>query len=512
MSDEIDFDSASIKFLEWFKQQQGTKFHPSLSIVDLRERNAGRGIIATEDIPAETELFTIPRSSIISTETSELAQRIPNLFDKGQCTNNKVSEQDEESTLDHDLPYAWLNLILALLYEVLHKDTSRWHGYLSILPKRPHDFNTLMFWNDEELSELQASAMPSKIGRASADQMFRDHVISVVKEHPNVFYPSPDEATHLSDEDLLEQCHVVGSLIMSYAFDLQPDDDDEEEEEADGEDSSMPGWIEDKSKASLMGMVPMADMLNADAEFNVHLSHGEDSLTMTSLREIKAGEEVLNYYGPLPNGELLRRYGYISPKNTRYDVVEISWDLVKQVISNHDFENQDKSSKKIVKTQVDKLLAAVEEDEDNEAKDGFLLDRESGEPNDEGFCSSEAKFVKFPDELVEVITDILSESLRSDSKKRKLDDDAKRVMLKREALSIMSKIATERLKQYSTSIEDDEAILSRLSEKPRLKMAIEVRLGEKKLLKEALDWVDEKQRHLAPVNGNNNGKQKRSKR
>ncbi len=59
-----------------------------------------------------------------------------------------------------------------------------------------------------------------------------------------------------------------------------------------------------------------------------HVNHGDDNLTVTSLRLIKAGEEILNYYGPHPNSELLRRYGYVSPKHSRYDVVEISWDLV----------------------------------------------------------------------------------------------------------------------------------------------------------------------------------------
>jgi hypothetical protein len=48
---------------------------------------------------------------------------------------------------------------------------------------------------------------------------------------------------------------------MAYAFDLENDDDEEQE----GEDE----WVEDKDGKVLMGMVPMADILNADAEFNV---------------------------------------------------------------------------------------------------------------------------------------------------------------------------------------------------------------------------------------------------
>jgi hypothetical protein len=62
------------------------------------------------------------------------------------------------------------------------------------------------------------------------------------------------------------------------------------------------------------------------------VNHEEESLTVTSLRPIKAGEEILNYYGPHPNSELLRRYGYVTERHSRYDVVEIPWDVVESVM------------------------------------------------------------------------------------------------------------------------------------------------------------------------------------
>lgn len=54
---------------------------------------------------------------------------------------------------------------------------------------------------------------------------------------------------------------------------------------------------------------------------------------MTALRTIKAGEEIFNYYGPHPNSELLRRYGYVTPKHSRYDVVELPWTLVEESVA-----------------------------------------------------------------------------------------------------------------------------------------------------------------------------------
>jgi hypothetical protein len=49
---------------------------------------------------------------------------------------------------------------------------------------------------------------------------------------------------------------------------------------------------------------------------------------VVALRNIRKGEEILNYYGPHPNSELLRRYGYTTAKHSRYDVVDLDWELV----------------------------------------------------------------------------------------------------------------------------------------------------------------------------------------
>ena len=81
-------------------------------------------------------------------------------------------------------------------------------------------------------------------------------------------------------------------------------------------------WVE----ASVVGLQTTADHPQA------HVNHDDDFLTVTALRPIQAGEEVLNYYGPHPNSELLRRYGYVTPKHRRYDVVEIATDTIESCI------------------------------------------------------------------------------------------------------------------------------------------------------------------------------------
>jgi hypothetical protein len=47
-----DFQAKSDVFLNWFKSQSGATYDSRLQLTDLRDRGAGRGIIATSDIPA----------------------------------------------------------------------------------------------------------------------------------------------------------------------------------------------------------------------------------------------------------------------------------------------------------------------------------------------------------------------------------------------------------------------------------------------------------------------------
>src|SRR4051794_24964456 len=96
MAKQLDFAAGSAAFLQWFRAQPGTTFHPSLKITDLRNRDAGRGIVATEDIPPETDLFIIPRSTILSVETSELAQMLPELFSNAEGVDQPDKNDDED--------------------------------------------------------------------------------------------------------------------------------------------------------------------------------------------------------------------------------------------------------------------------------------------------------------------------------------------------------------------------------------------------------------------------------
>ena len=118
----------------------------------------------------------------------------------------------------------------------------------------------------------------------------------------------------------------MGSTIMAYAFDLEKSSQSKNEEDGWEEDS------EDGEGAALpKGMVPMADMLNADADRNnAKLFYEDDKVVMKTIKAVKAGEELYNDFGSLPRADLLRRYGYVTDNYAKYDVVEVSSDLIKE--------------------------------------------------------------------------------------------------------------------------------------------------------------------------------------
>ncbi|KAK7752158.1 Ribosomal lysine N-methyltransferase 4 [Diatrype stigma] len=480
------FEDQSQSFLDWFRAWPGTTFHESIKIQDLRERGAGRGIVATADIPEDTVLFTIPRKAIISVESSELSQKIPEVFeDSTTALEDADNEADEEGGESSVTPDSWVSLILVMIYEYLQGDRSAWKPYLNVLPK---EFNTLMFWSEGELAELQASAITSKIGRDEAENMFRAKILPVIQAHATVFYP--EGAERLGEEQLVTLCHCMGSTIMAYAFDLE---NDEEKPESEDDDE----WIEDREGKIMMGMVPMADILNADAEFNAHVNHGEDALTVTSLRPISAGQEILNYYGPLANGELLRRYGYVTDKHSRYDVVEISWDLVLSVLK--EALNFDEAAwGKVVREHTAPCQAQVSLNartnssqigqlDPEEIEDTFVLDRDMDEPDSTGQCHDELKLSKLPEDLEGQISAFLK-AVRKVSPETVPDKQRRNQMV----LLVMKRAFELRASQYPTSYVQDFNLLSHEKVTGRQKMAVAVRWGEKVLLKEAIDFAQAK--------------------
>lgn len=362
-----------------------------------------------------------------------------------------------------------------MFYEHLNNHASNWAPYFAVLPS---EFNTLMFWSEDELRELQASAVVHKIGRQSADENFRTELIPVIKEFAGTIFagdPAAQErAAAMESEQNMLVLHHMGSLIMAYAFDVEPAQSHKEIDE-DGYAS------EDEDEALPKGMVPMADMLNADADRNnARLFYNEAALTMKAVKPVKAGEEIFNDYGPLPRSDLLRRYGYITDNYTQYDVVEIPFDLVAQTATAANVFSESR-------------LEYLDENDLVEA--GYDV------------CASEPFTVQesVSPELVVVVETLLLDNEEYERLKRK-GKLPKPEKITANGAEFLQRLVQVRLQQYSTTLEEDLATATPVtgeatSKERRYAVAKQVRIGEKKILKQTEEALAQLRSDLANVNG-----------
>ena len=422
--DDDDFTVRSRSFLVWLTAN-GVTISPKIELADLRSRAAGRGVLAADDIAEDEELFSIPRAAILTNEGSSLpaAARL----------------QDP-----------WLSLILAMIYEYQAGDQSTWKPYLDLLPT---SFDTPMFWTDQELRHLEGSALVDKIGKTSADEAFTTKVIPQIRQHAEVF-----GAGSLTDADLLRLCHRMGSTIMAYAFDLEKPDGQQEKSEEDG-------WEQDDEDSETLpkGMVPLADMLNADAERNnAKLYYEDEKVVMKSIKAIARREEIFNDYGPLPTADVLRRYGYTTSGYAQYDVVEISLDLVKQCA---------RDQLRMSDAELTKRTAHLE--------DHGVLDASY----DIALPSSEEG--QFPEELCILLKTLTCST--ADFEKLKRKDKLPAPELVEEAYKLLHTVLVRRRSMYS-----NDQTLPTEPRDTRQAMAYAVISGEKEVLRAAAEAVQEK--------------------
>lgn len=129
------------------------------------------------------------------------------------------------------------------------------------------------------------------------------------------------------------------------------------------------------------------------------------------------------------------------------------------------------------------LLQESELDEE-ELEEVFVIERDSGEPDSEGRLSGSPQVREISSELEDQMKAFLKAVKKLGPEmipdKRKRDEIA---------ASVIEKVLAVRMSQYPTTLLEDQALLSSSDLPPRKRMAIEVRVGEKLLLQEAIAFV-----------------------
>ncbi|KJE93286.1 hypothetical protein CAOG_04094 [Capsaspora owczarzaki ATCC 30864] len=250
---------------------------------------------------------------------------------------------------EHQPPLApWLRLALVTMHELGLGASSWYHAYFATLPS---EFTTPSYWNDEQWELARGTTVHHLYRRNMIEQQYEDYVRPLFAEcasNPKLG-ALLDPAIHT-----LEVFRRASSIISSRAFNLQLNER--------GLPQTLPRPV----------LVPLADLLNhstrdvnvvvdlviggppvelastttttttssTDADTTVAPPLGADAATATTtaaattaaagdaasapfnprastylalraLRPIAAGQEVLNNYGSLDNGDLVQRYGFV---------------------------------------------------------------------------------------------------------------------------------------------------------------------------------------------------------
>lgn len=510
-----EFTKQTQAFVQWLTESRGYKISPKVKVHDYRSQGQGRGLIAVEDIAEGEDLFTISRDRVIAIDSDAegsgaLVQRVPELAD---------------GTLDE-----WSALILYLMYHASKGEAFK--PYFDVIPAH---FSTPMFWDEGEAEQLlQGSTLVEKIGRAEAEAGFRENILPVVEKYKDTVFDGVDVS--------VDAFHRVGSLIMSYSFDVDrikagssedKDDENAKEEDqasADENEDEVPGDEEEHEEliieeefsddedddGPVKAMVPLADTLNAHSQLcNAHLEQEDDgSLVMRATAAIPAGGQIYNTYGDFPNSDLLRRYGYTELGGTASDLVEITVnDLVDAVVA-HAPAPANKFAEPATREstlQLVQLLADWEEGVMEIVDDSYDVERTTA-----GLPSTELlSLVNFL-----VLALVRSKDLKAfrralkrngGADEEKLTKKLVKTLVKhaatgkltfREAVPVWRAIFESRIGKYGQSVQDEckrraaakneleTDSLTQVVVGAREAMATEVLVGEVDILRSGLAWVD----------------------
>ena len=245
--------------------------------------HGGRGAFAARALREGEVAVEVPDALVLTADSSLVAAAL-----------------DDEGVGGKDRRGDTLALALALMVERAAGKDSLWAPYLGVLPASMA--HMVHEWPAADLCALRGTSTlallrgavparadgqyPSRVRRA-----FEEVVVPFAQARGRELgLPALDEGGGPAEvrRRLYEAFSWAAGVVASYAFTL-----------GDGKHEAL---------------VPVFDLLNhVTGAVNVRLNHDDSHgvLQMLATRDIAAGEELINCFGELSNGELLRRYGFV---------------------------------------------------------------------------------------------------------------------------------------------------------------------------------------------------------
>ena len=383
----------------------------------------GRGLIATTDIKYPQPILSIPRKL---------------LFNVHSAKESFLWSVFEMHGLDNDT-----RLLLFLIYEKFRGErpssvfSFNWNSFIKLLPD---SYDTLFFWSESDLRELQGTKLLSS---AMEQKQHLKHIFDslfpkLILQHPDIF---PEEIFSWNN-------FMWGRAVFdSRAFVIK---------------------IKNEEVTTL---VPFAEFVNHTGDSLGHVSYRRydevtDCMVLDSLSHVDKGQQLFMNYGPMQNYELVQNYGFVledNPLETCVVGVELDGDDELYHLKEKSISDLGIPSEHMVTSNPDKnhylmaaLRVAVSEDEETIAK-----------------CVSNYNSIRGP----------ISEQNESSAKQ------------------LLYYVCQGLLSGYPTTLSEDIDLLDLLNinkSKPlhtevlsttHLELALIYRIGQKKLIQNVIDWT-----------------------
>ncbi|KAK7000066.1 histone-lysine N-methyltransferase setd3 [Biomphalaria glabrata] len=336
-----------------------------------------------------------------------------------------------------------VTLALHLLNEKLNPQ-SFWKPYIDILPS---SYLNPLYWSSEDLQLLNGSPV-----KGDAINQYRN----IARQYAyfyRLLQKQPDSMTQL----YVKQCFTFDNYRWAVSSVMTRQ-------------NQIPA--RDGSRATL-GLIPLWDMCNhCNGIYTSDYNTEQDACECFCLKDFEAGQQILMFYGPRSNGEFLVHNGFVYPDN-EHDRL-----CLKLGISKSDplyTQKSDLLSKLSLAPQRAFYLHLGRFPVDGDLM-AFLR----------VFCMDEGVLTeKFSGEVSAGELEALKDE---DSETNNQNDEKVWTFLQTRANLL--------LKTYPGSLEEDEAVATRQDVPETQKMAAQLKVGERKILLNTIDYADKKKASL----------------
>mmetsp|Transcript_16061 Transcript_16061/g.24877 ORF Transcript_16061/g.24877 Transcript_16061/m.24877 type:complete len:648 (+) Transcript_16061:166-2109(+) len=305
--------------------------NPAIDLAIRPPEKGGTGILAVDDVKKDTIVLCLPLEQVGMIDAASILDSAPEgedaVFDMLNVMWNKgvASEKNKKKGEDtqEGKRLAVLVGIIAHLQLTRYKDKTAWTAnevkeghaleesrrlglFLDAMPLLPqqsapnnplqHPFPThFLYWDDDEIEQLLQGTMAqtkAREVRAGVGLVIREWSAAFLKEHSS-----------------MKQSEILNAIFSAFTAVLSRSFGDEAGRDLDG--------------AGRM-LVPLVDMLNHDSEepnvsWQWHVGEGDEEkikagrgdIAVTTLKDVKKGEELYKCYGWRPAWDIASSYGFV---------------------------------------------------------------------------------------------------------------------------------------------------------------------------------------------------------